>query len=406
MGQTFTMMTPEDLAAIDTRFKALEDKVSKLDKPPVVPPPPDPPPVPTARQLLGGWKLAGPFFRAGTAIQFDSTGKLPQKAWLVGMGEGAAPIYEYDLPPMGTGSDVNAWPRVDPVREIAPWWERGHCNGLVLWKGKLWAAPRVFYATGELIYPDLILYAEDGEQLRIDFPGGADQAKFAGFVKRGPDLDFDLGGGGYKSGSPPAAGPTWATRAGEKLIDWDYPSLPDPGNWNLRCPRPANYIPFTRTWAHGDPDRVPHPDAETHPERDDPRFTWDASIGYWKGEVKDDWPAWIPRNGEGRWASDRVWGGGLIVGTEVWFWPRMATKRVDYFQQGAPGSTFGDTAFDRTYLYKFDRATRALKGWEETDLGCVRGQEIDAAGRLYLSVENQWQGDGPYKVDPAMLVYG
>src|SRR5690349_20299049 len=60
------------------------------------------------RQLLGGWRLTQEFARGGLAIDFAT-----MRCWMVGHSQ-RHEVLEFNLPAMGTGTDVNAWPAVTP----------------------------------------------------------------------------------------------------------------------------------------------------------------------------------------------------------------------------------------------------------------------------------------------------
>lgn len=347
-----------DLAELKTSHADAARRLLALEKPPpVVPPvvPPVTPPVPAAqRKLLGGWRLAEPFARGGIAIDFDA-----RRLYLAGHAQHRY-INVYDLPPMGEGPDSAAWPALwRNATTIPTFWDGdrdGDAYGLCWWKGKLWVAPRVFYDTTPS--PDLRLYATDGEVLTVPLP----RQKFAGFVKRGPEAEPLIGGGCYQSGQGWASGNTAATIEGKVLLTWGNPAMPvTAADWGARQPRPANYSVKT-----------------------------------------DSWVGWNPRDGEGRWASDRCYGGGLVLPEAVTYWCRLGTGDLDYARQS---ETFGDDKLDRTYVFRFDKSTYKLLDWEETALDKVGGQELDAAGRVYLCELNAWQS-GMYKADPVVRVYG
>jgi hypothetical protein len=82
--------------------------------------------------LLGGWRLTQEFARGGLAIDFAT-----MRCWMVGHSQ-RHEVLEFNLPAMGTGTDVNAWPAVTPVRVIPDFWQSdGYANGLCFWQGKL-----------------------------------------------------------------------------------------------------------------------------------------------------------------------------------------------------------------------------------------------------------------------------
>lgn len=318
-------------------------------------------PPPTDRRLLGGYRISEPFARGTFAIDWTN-----RKLYMVGHAQENY-VNEYLLPDeFGTGTDVNAWPILVKTRTIPGWWEDGYANGLVVWRGKLWAIVRKFYDTSPPSF--LTLFAEDGERITINLP----RQKFNGFIKFGPGLDPLIGAGGYESGQGSCSGPTLATLDGQVLINHQWPASPGVNleNWNKRASRDNNYWPVNHV---------------------------------------DGWVAWEPRdtNGdgvtEGRWASDRVYGGGLVLPEGICYWCRMGTDDLSYARQS---ETFGDPNKNKTYKYIYDKNTYELIRWELTDLLCIKGQEVDAQGRIYLCEENAWHGTSPYKVDPAIKVFG
>lgn len=319
--------------------------------------PPPPPPL-EGRSLLGGWRLAEPFARGPIAIDFDR-----MKLWLGGHSQQNT-VVEYDLPAMGTGSDVSAWPRVTPVRTYQPWWGVGYPMGLVWWRGKLWCSPRVFYDTTPP--SSLTITAQDGEAITAPLP----RQVFAGFIKRGPGQDPYLGGGGYESGQGSSSGPSLATLAGDVKIRYGWPGMPGAHLefWNQRAPREPNYSAANHT---------------------------------------DSWVAWEPRtiNGvlEGRWACDVIMGGGLELPEGVTYWPWMGTGDLHYARQRP---TFAAQGAEATYAYRYDRTTFQLLGYtKHQHLRQVAGQELGPDGRVYLSELYAWQS-GSYLADPVVTVFG
>jgi hypothetical protein len=273
---------------------------------------------------------------------------------------------------MGSGTDVSGWPVVTRTGTIAGWWPaaQGYCNGLVLWRGKLWAAPRLFYDTNPPA--TMSIYAQDGETLTFQLP----RQVFAGFVKRGPGADPLLGCGGYESGQGSSSGPSLATLSGQPLVRYGWPSDPGavgangvPANWNGRAPRDPNYFPVNH---------------------------------------QDSWVAWEPRviNGEmqGRWACDCIYGGGLVLPEGICYWAHMGTGDIDYARQRA---TFAAEGAERTYVYSYDRTTYALQGFGQSqDVGAfISGQELGPDGKVYLAQGNAW-ASGRYRVDVALKVFG
>jgi hypothetical protein len=287
---------------------------------------------------------------------------------------------EYDLPPMG-GPDPNTWPRLQPVGTVTiptPGTQSGaqgvYLNGLAWWKGKLWATVRFFYAVDPAASLPLTLYAQDGEQITTNLS----TQKFSGFVKRGPGLEPLLGCGGYESGQGSQSGPSLATISGQKLIEYQWPDLPGTGlqNWNLRAPRDTNYRPFDQ------------------------------------GQTADTWVAWNPRdtNGdgvpEGRWASDRIWGGGLALPDGITYWPWMATGDIDYRTQTP---TFAVNGRELTYQYRYDLNSYQFIDYRLTpEIGrfTVYGHELGPDGKVYLSIGYNWWDTGGNSTDTAIKVFG
>lgn len=368
----------------------------------IVPDPFAPPYVPPARTvgsrpLTGGWRLQAGLAHCNLAIDFDR-----MKAWISTKYENPGDLLEFDLPPMGQGSDVSVWPVLSPDRIIPEFWSarfrwyseeeiaavdaleqnrmrslndsryRAYASGLyygdLTGSGKkLWCAPKVYYDT----FPPLttMLVAEDGEVVTVPVP----RQKFAGFVKRGPGLKPYIGSGGDESGQGGACGPTCATLDGQVLVNYERPDMPGaedangvPMYWNQRAPRDPNYS----TVYHG-----------------------------------DSWIGWYPRviNGvlEGRWASDRVSGGGLVLPEGIAHWARMGTGVIDY---GNQSPTFTWPVFRRTYRYLHDAVTGACTSYDLTGLGHVTGQELGPDGTVYLLETDAWSSTGdPERCDAPMI---
>ena len=363
-----------DLQGKMARFLTSAITVTPPTPLPVPEPPVDPPTL--DRQLLGGWRLAEEYARGVIAIDFSR-----MKLWMVGDRRESI-IAEYDLPAMGTGTDINNWPIVEPVRRFSVFLtpesgqivgagqEQIYCNGLAFFQGKLWATPKVYYDTASLGY--LRLHAEDGEIITLDLQ----RQMFSGFVKRGPSLDPYLGCGGYESGQGSCSGPTVATLSGQRLLEYGWPGLPGPNDangvpvhWNERAPRDTNYFISA-----------------------------------------DDWVAWNPRviNGElqGRWASDRVYGGGLVLPEGIFFWPNMGTGELIYATQSA---TFAPYELNRNYEYRYNASTFEFVSYTaRPDLGAspIGGQELGPDGKVYLAHTDQWNNGHTYTTEVALKVYG
>lgn len=338
------LATTADLAALAGRVTALEALVPK-------PTPPQPqPPAPAPGALIGGWKIAAPFCRGSIAVDWSS-----RTLWLAGQNNA---ILQFTLPAMGAGTDPTAWPAVTtPIKTIPQFWDTDsavYANGLAFWQGDLWVSPRKFYDTAP---PNtLTLYSLGGKTLTVNLP----RQHFSGFVKR-LGQDPMLGGGGYESGQGSASGPTLASLAGQVLVDYAFA-----GTWDQRAPR--------------DPD-------------------------YWPIGHKDDWYALDPANHgdgtQGRWASDRVYGGGLWLPAGVAYWPYMGTGQIDYALQN---TTFSQTT--KTTKYVYNPATWQPT-WSQTAFGPILGQDFGPNGEVVLCQGNAWNsGQSPYQVDPYLMVLG
>lgn len=295
--------------------------------------------------------MAGEYLRGSLAMDFANS-----KAYVGGFAQ-TAKVNEYQYGAMGTGSDSSTWPLLAISQVIEPWWDanvHGGPYGLAMQNGQLICCPRVFY---DMTPPaTLTLFSRNGMQQSVNVP----RQQFAGFVKGHGSLE--LGGGGYESGQGTSLGPTLATLAGNKLIG-SYG-----GTWEGRCPRPANY------WPH---------------------------------DGKDSWVCLAPRNGEGRWACDRIWGGGIRHTSGIYYWAWMGTGDLNYARQN---ECFAASGFDKCYRYRFDPVTYALLGWkEETSMGKVQGQDISPDGkRLYMVEGAYWvmvNGTPVYRHQSVLKVY-
>lgn len=319
-------------------------------EPPTEPPPTEPPPSTGSRQLLGGWNFPFDWQRGAIAIDFSS-----MTLYMVGHSQ-RQEILEFALPPMGTG-DESTWPLVQPSRVIQRFWSTGNAYGLAIFRGTLWVAPRVFYDQPPSSEENLTLYAQDGETISLPYK----RQVFAGFVKRGPGLDPFIGGGGYDSGQGTRSGPSLATLDGQILLEYGWPGHPGDNleHWNERAPREPNYSVKT-----------------------------------------DDWVGWQPRiiNGElqGRWASDRIYAGGLAIGDQVLYWPWMAAQGdaypLDYAYQTYTFAADGD---NRTYEYTYTAQGQFVSYQRRFELGVIAGQELGPDGLIYLHDMGQGWLSGP-----------
>lgn len=335
------------ISVIESAVAALDARVTTLEAPVEPPPPPPPPPAPAELklELVGGWRLTGEFARSQLAIDHAT-----MRAFVVGHGQ-RNEVIEYALPARGAGSDYTRWPTVQPTRTIQGWWSGGYGNGIVFKDGQLHVAPRMFYD----IHPPEVttIYRQDGTTQVVNVP----RQRFGGFVKGVNSLE--LGGGGYESGQGSAKGPTLAKMDGTILIDHQQNVT-----FEQACSREPNY------WPHNG---------------------------------QDSWVCWAPRNGVGKWACDRVTGGGLRFSHGVYFWAYLGIGDLNYDRQN---ETFA--AESRTYLFHYDPVTYQLKGWKQWAIKpelAVRGQEISPDGKfVYLTRDHAWSS-GLYQADPVLEVY-
>lgn len=377
---------------------------------PFAPPEIIPAPSVGSRKLIGGWKVPVLYGHCNLTFKYSEDGKTPLKAFVSTRYETPGPVIGFDLPPMGVGSDIDKWPILQPAETIDEWWSalmvrklsnelaaldekigrstnpseieslksiynivnyrlsrdpyNAYASGLHLGDltgtgVKLWVCPKIYYDTAPP--PSLELYARDGEILSVPLSRQA----FAGIVKRGPFKKPYLGSGGDESGQGGRCGPTCATLEGRIIFEYGRPEGPGeigpdgvPVNWNLRAPRDTNY------------------DTPYH---------------------RDGWIAWPPRviNGvlQGRWAADRVWGGGLVLPEGIYHFPEMGIGMIDY---AAQMPTFTEHRLSYSYIHK--ESDGSLIKFEKNGLGAVTGHELDAQGKVYLTIKDQWDmqgGKGP-----------
>jgi hypothetical protein len=276
-----------------------------------------------------------------------ATGRL----WVVGHDQ-TLDVHEYRLSdcPVNNGGDPSTWPVIQPVRTIPRFWPNiegsgTYAGGLAFFRGKLWASPKVMYAASPVQGSGpLTLYSPDGST--IDLPLA--RQKFSGFVKRAGQEPL-IGGGGYASGQGSVSGPTLATMSGQVLLSYEWPATPGANLefWNQRAPREPNY------WVEGH---------------------------------GDSWVGWEPRviNGvrEGRWASDGIEGGGLLLPDGLKYWPLMGTGELKYSYQSIGFAAQGNVG---SYEYTYDPNTYQFQSYRPFAGAWVKGQEVGPDGTVYLA---------------------
>ncbi len=312
--------------------------------------------------LVGGYKLKAPWARGSFAVDWRTmtlrmTGHVHDTS-----------LHTYNLANAGP---MESFPEVNPVATEYGWWphfkEDGqtaqYANGLWFDGEKYWAACRAHYDTTPRW--DMDVYGSDGTVWNIPLA----QQRFSGFVKPPPGDDLIswayFGCGGYESGQGTCSGPTLADYTGQVYLEYDW--LPNPGpslsQWDTRAPRRPDYI-----------------------------------VG------SDTWLGWVPRtiNGvlQGRWASDWLYGGGVILPDgPLCFFPYQGTGQLHYdwnppnFDQRTITFAEGEWA-NRSSLLAYDPATFQCVEFDRLldFAGPVRGQEVDPEGRLWLA-EGYGHGD-------------
>ena len=323
--------------------------------------------------LVGGYKLREPWARGSFAVDWRTmtlkmTGNLLNTRLLT-----------YNLANAGP---MESFPEVNPAEEGWGWWPddkdattKQYANGLWFDGDKWWAVCRAHYDMSPR--GDMDVYADDGTVWPVPLP----QQKFSGFVKPPPDAEgiswAYFGCGGYESGQGTSSGPTLADCNGSVFLEYDW--LPTPGSnlerWNTRAPRLPDYFP--------------------------------------EGHV-DSWVGWEPRNGQGRWASDWLFGGGVILPNgPLLYFPYVGTGELKYdWHQNPDGFdqrtiTFAESSgMNRSRLLAYDPNTlecvefdRELDFWNP-----VGGQEVDPQGRLWLA-ERYAHGDAEVQIRVYQVTY-
>ena len=314
-------------------------------------------------RLVGGWRVAQPFCRGGLAIDFE------HKRLFMGGAANRNYVAEFSLSrhaattgpaediPFGKGDDISKWPRLDSVKQHESFWEKGcYAGGLHYENNTLWASPRKFYDTApprQFTLSGKDLRTEEIKTRRVELPRAA---YGGGFIKGKPNTML-IGCGGYESGQGSAAGPTLATPEGKVLIGQKNHGTM---TFEQRELRPPNYWPKAR---------------------------------------KDGWIALVPRDGVGRWACDRVHGGGIWHPRGVCYWALLGIDELDYARQN---ETFG--ASNETWLYAYDAQTYDKVEFNLWKHGHVIGHEVGPDGLVYLLVRNAWKSS-MYRVDPVIKVF-
>ena len=298
--------------------------------------------------LVGGWRVRQPFCRGGLAIDFATN-----RAW-VGGHKQQNEVGEFVLPTMGIGIDSSQWPIIDRTKVIPQFWAGGYAGGLAYENGELVVSPRIQYDTspGPLVVSRMNLAT--GVVSHVD-PSLSKPGWGGGFIKGGAELM--LGCGGYESGQGSKSGPTLAKMDGQVLLDKANHGTLD---WNAREKRPPNY-----------------------------------SVN------SDSWVGLQPRNGEGRWCSDKVMGGGVWNTRGLCYWALLGTGLLDYSFQS---ECFASNGSIETWLYTYDPTTYDQVEFSRWPGGPIHGHEVGPDGRVYLLERDAWTS-AAYQVDSVIKVY-
>ncbi|TWT51913.1 hypothetical protein [Allorhodopirellula solitaria] len=307
-------------------------------------------------ELMGGYIVPQVFSNPGLAIDFQT-----QRVY-AGSRNNEQSINVYDLPAMGSGDDVSAWPRLTKVDVIPQFWETvpsteaTHPNGLEIRDGRLWVSPRGWYTI--MPRPFLRIFGKslsNGTVETKDIPV-ATQAYGGGFLKGHPSK-WLIGAGGYMSGQGGVAGPTAATADGEILLSQvDFGLL----DFEAREKRPPTLSPVSGV---------------------------------------DTWQSMVPRGDVGAWGSDAAIAGGIWTDRGLCYWPRLHTGEADYYSGG--GKFSGP---NETWLYTYDPFSFDGVQYQKWSHGEVIGHELGEDGLVYLLINDAYQA-GKYAVHDVIKVF-
>lgn len=355
----------QELQKISMRLDEIESRVDTLEGDSESNPEPTPRPkvqsasgdriTPEDFELVGGYRLKQQFCAGGLAIDFKRG-----DIYTAGHKQRRNEIIRYKLPDkMGKGDDMSTWPVVKQAEVISGKWG-GNATGLAVRDDKLWVSPRRQYDTS---YDELTIFSidlETGERQEHKLP--VKRAAFGGGFWEGYQ-ELLPGCGGYESGAASVSGPSIIRMDGTRLMN---PPRHGTMDWQAREKRPPNY------------------------------------------SVKEDhWVALRPRDSdgdgelEGRWASDRLWDGGIWHPRGLFTVVRLGTGELHYRKQGL---SFEDTS--ETWLYTYDPQTfdRQSVQFFKWPYGVMYGYASGPDGLIYMSKRNGWKG-GIYKVDPAVYIF-
>ena len=325
---------------------------------------------------VGGYLFKEPWARGTIGIDWRT-----MTAKMAGHIHGQR-ILTYDL---ANAPPLEEFAELYPTVEEWGWWPDTKADGITaqyangLWFDgtNWWAVCRAHYDTEPRW--DMDVYRDDGVVWTIPLA----QQKFSGFVKLPPDADLIswayFGCGGYESGQGTCSGPTFAEYDGTVHLEHIAFNMENPGPnleyWNGRSPRRPDYI-----------------------------------VG------SDTWVGWKPRRRggviQGRWASDWLYGGGVILPDgPLCYFPYQGTGQLHYdwnpphFDQRTITFAEGEWA-NRSCLLAYDPNTykvvefnRLMEFW-----GPIRGQEIDPQGRLWLA-HGYGHGDAEVAIRVYEIVY-
>lgn len=300
--------------------------------------------------LVGGWLVDQPYCKGGLAIDFGT-----MRCWTAGhSGNNAAGIFGYQLPAMGSGTNMQAWPSVVPSWNYgSPYFAGGsglqlYTTGLMYRDGLLWVSGKEFY-TASGGYPDTVIkkFSLSGSSTTLagtlTFAGKPMQAFGGGFIKGGPQPL--IGCGGYESGQGCRSGPCWMDLAGNII----------------------NEFPDFAAYA---PDREKRDTNYSTPSQDP--YQWFTG----------------PTGGVGYWCDGRIWGGGLIINGFTCFFAELGLGLCRY-EGGGPVHHGGDAR----YIYKYAPGEH-FGTWEPFAYSVPIGQDINGS-YVYLLIDRVWSDARP-----------
>ena len=315
-------------------------------------PPPPPPPGQFTLTLVGGWRINQPYCYGGLAIDFAT-----MRAWTCGnRADNQCGLFGYQLPAMGSGQSVGAWPQVNPAWDYgAPYppmtgggWYT-YATGL-LWKDDLiWISGKVYYSQPPIPDTTIRKFSLSGSAATmvdtITLAGRSAQQFGGGFVKGAAEPT--PAGGVYESGYG-YSGPSWMTMDG--TIINSFPPFNAPKG--EREKRPDNYSCLAPSDWFIDPD---------------------PPVGYM--------------------VAGRMFGGGFKVGDTTCFVIRHGTGPLKYSFQGDYFSDPAQGSPTETLLYRYGPGAH-FGEYEAFPHGFPTGFEVQG-NHVYMLMDRAWGDAAP-----------